>query len=163
LQIEKQYDKILNFYRATTNSDERNTCLRTLGRAKHPELIKRTLGLLFSADVKDQDVYLPIIGLRAHVEGIEALYEYMEANWATLYEKLPPGLSMLGHVVNIMTSGFTSQEQLDRVEKFFEPKNNNGYDQSLAQSTDAIRSKISWISRDREDVAGWIKANGYAK
>lgn len=105
---------------------------------------------------------MPVIGLRTHHEGIEALYEWMEANWELLYEKLPPGLSMLGSMVNIMTSGFTSKQQLERVEKFFDAKNNNGYDQSLAQARDAIRSKISWLERDREDVAAWVKANGYA-
>ncbi|KID67876.1 Aminopeptidase 2 [Metarhizium brunneum] len=159
----EEYDKILNFYRSSTNSDERNTCLRSFGRAKQPELIKRTLDLLFSPEVKTQDVYMPVIGLRAHAEGIEALYSWMEENWAALYEKLPPTLPMLGSMVNIMTSGFTTQKQLERVEKFFGAKNNNGYDQSLAQSIDAIRSKISWLSRDKEDVAGWVKANGYAK
>lgn len=133
-----------------------------MGRAKDPELIKKSLGLLFGPDVKDQDIYLPVIGLRSHPEGIEALYSWMEDNWDTLYEKLPPGLSMLGSMVNIMTSGFTSQAQLDRVNKFFENKNNNGYDQSLAQSRDAIRSKISWLDRDRDDVAAWVKASGYS-
>lgn len=158
---QEQYDKILNFYRNSSNGDERNTCLRSLGRAKQPELIKRTLGLLFSSDVKDQDIYMPVIGLRAHPEGIEALYEYMETNWDLIYKKLPPTLSMLGTMINIMTSGFTSQKQLDRVEKFFADKNNNGYDQSLNQSLDGVRSKISWLGRDREDVAAWVKSNGY--
>ncbi|KAG5918825.1 hypothetical protein E4U53_004050 [Claviceps sorghi] len=159
----EEYDKILNFYYSSSNSDERNTCLRSLGRAKQPELIKRTLGLLFSPGVKDQDIYMPIVGLRTHTEGINALYDWMESNWALLYERLPPALSMLGSVVNIMTSGFTSKAQLDRVDKFFEGKNTNGYDQSLAQSRDAVLSKISWLGRDREDVAAWVKANGYAK
>lgn len=106
---------------------------------------------------------MPVIGLRTHAEGINALYNWMESNWDLLYKRLPPALSMLGSMVNIMTSGFTSQEQLDRVEKFFEGKNTNGYDQSLAQSIDAVRSKISWLGRDREDVAAWVKTNGYAK
>lgn len=104
---------------------------------------------------------MPVIGLRAHPEGIEALYEYMETNWDLIYKKLPPTLSMLGTMVNIMTSGLTSQKQLDRVEKFFADKNNNGYDQSLNQSLDGVRSKISWLGRDREDVAAWVKSNGY--
>lgn len=106
---------------------------------------------------------MPVVGLRTHPEGINALYEWMESNWALLYERLPPGLSMLGSMVNIMTSGFTSKAQLDRVDKFFEGKNTNGYDQSLAQSRDAVLSKISWLGRDREDVAEWVKTNGYTK
>ncbi|KAL3958106.1 hypothetical protein ACCO45_008684 [Purpureocillium lilacinum] len=158
----EEYEHVLNYYRSSTSSDERNTCLRVLGRAKDPELIKRTLGLLFGSEVKDQDVYMPVSGLRTHAEGIEALFAYMEENWELVYKRLPPGLTMLGSMVMIFTSGFTKKEQLAKVDKFFEGKNTNGFNQSLEQSKDAVRSKISWLERDREDVAAWLKANGYA-
>ncbi|PHH86950.1 hypothetical protein CDD83_9549 [Cordyceps sp. RAO-2017] len=157
----EEYDKILDFYQASTSSDERNICLRTLGRAKDPELIKRTLGLLFGNEVKDQDVYMPVSGLRGHAAGIEAMFTWMTENWDKMYERLPPSLSMLGTMVSIMTSGFTTQEQLSRVDKFFGDKSLSGYDQSLEQSKDSVRSKISWLGRDRQDVAAWLKANGY--
>ncbi|SPQ18710.1 e6161c0a-8b7d-450a-8963-9931011f78fc [Thermothielavioides terrestris] len=157
----EEYDAVLNFYRTSTNSDERNTALRCLGRAKDPELIKRTLDLLFSGEIKDQDIYMPTSGLRSHPEGIEALFTWMTENWEELIKKLPPALSMLGTMVTILTSSFTKKEQLARVEKFFEGKNTNGFDQSLAQSLDAIRSKISWVERDRADVGAWLKENGY--
>lgn len=117
---------------------------------------------MFSEEVKDQDIYMPASGLRTHPEGIEALFTWMTSNWDALYKKLPPALSMLGSMVNICTSGFTTKEQLERVEKFFADKNTNGFDKSLAQSLDAIRSKIAWVDRDRGDVAGWVKENGYS-
>ncbi|PNP55420.1 hypothetical protein THARTR1_04250 [Trichoderma harzianum] len=159
----EEYDKIIGLYHSSTNSDERNTCLRSLGRAKDPELIKRTLALLLNGEVKDQDIYMPAAGLRTHPEGIEALFTWMTENWDELYKRHPPTLPMLSSMVSLLTSGFTTSEQLARVEKFFSGKNNNGYDQSLAQSKDAIRSKISWLERDRQDVADWVKTNGYSK
>ncbi|KAK0632262.1 peptidase family M1-domain-containing protein [Immersiella caudata] len=159
----EEYDAILNFYHTSTNSDERNTALRSLGRAKDPELIKRTLSLLFSGEVKDQDIYMPTAGLRGHANGVEALFACMTENWDELVKKLPPALSLLGTMVTICTSGFTNQEQLVRVEKFFADKPTAGFDQSLAQSLDAIRSKVSWLERDRTDVTDWLKASGYLK
>lgn len=151
----------MNFYRKSTNGDERNTALRCLGRAKQPELIQKTLDLLFSGEVKDQDIYLPTAGLRSHAEGIDALFKWMTENWDEIYKRFPSGLSMLGSLVQIMTSSFTKAEQLEAVEAFFKDKDTKGYDKSLAQSTDSIRSKISWLGRDREDVADWLKQNGY--
>jgi aminopeptidase 2 len=117
--------------------------------------------MLSGSEVKDQDIYMPTTGLRGHPEGIEALFTWMENNWDELTKRLPPALSMLGTMVTIFTSSFTTKEQLARVEKFFADKNTNGFDQSLAQSLDAIRSKIAWIERDRADVAAWVKENGY--
>jgi aminopeptidase 2 len=120
------------------------------------------LALLFSGEVKDQDIYMPISALRTHAAGVEAMFAWMEENWEELVKRLPPALSMLGSMVTILTSGFTQKEQLARVEKFFADKATNGFDQSLAQSMDSVRSKIAWLERDREDVAAWLKANGYS-
>jgi aminopeptidase 2 len=139
----------------------RNTALRCLGRAKDPELIKRTLELLVNGEVKDQDIYMPTGGLRSHPEGINALFAWMKENWDDLVKRFPPALSMLGSLVTIFTSSFTKREQIAEVEKFFEGKSTNGFDQSLAQSLDSIRSKISWVERDKEDVKKWLEENGY--
>lgn len=157
----EEYDAILNFFRTSNNADERNTALRCLGRANAPELIKQTLDLTFNGEVKDQDVYMPLAGLRSHPEGINALFEWMTSNWELITIKVPPALVMLGHLVNILTSSFTTKEQLEKVEKFFADKSTVGFDMNLAQSLDAIRSKVAWLERDREDVAAWAKENKY--
>lgn len=38
------------------NNDEKNVALRSLGRSKNPENIKKTLALALNGEVKDQDV-----------------------------------------------------------------------------------------------------------
>ncbi|KAJ9626577.1 Aminopeptidase 2 mitochondrial [Taxawa tesnikishii (nom. ined.)] len=154
---EAEYDAILNEYRTAKTSDERNTALRAIGRARKPELIKRTLQLPLSKEVKEQDIYLPIGGLRSHKEGIVALWNWMKENWDTIQKKLPPGLSMLGSVVSLCTSSFTSEAQLKEIESFFKERSTKGFDQSLAQSFDAIRAKAGWLERDRADVEKWLK------
>jgi len=147
---------ILDIYRNSKNSDERNTALRSLGRARNPELIKKTLTLPFGGEVKEQDVYLPLGALRTYPEGIEQLYGWMTENWDEIAKKFPAGLSMLGSIVSICTSSFTSPAQLDRIQAFFADKNTKGFDQSLAQSSDAIRAKSAWLARDRDDVQNWV-------
>jgi aminopeptidase 2 len=87
----------------------------------------------------------------------------MTENWDALEKKLPPGLTMLGSVVTICTSSFTSAEQIKVIEDFFAKKSTKGFDQSLAQSMDAIKAKGQWIGRDSEDVKTWLKDHGYLK
>jgi aminopeptidase 2 len=157
----EEYDIILNESRTAATSDERNTALRAIGKASKAELIQRTLALPLSDEVKAQDIYLPIAGLRAHDQGITALWDWMKKNWGALYERLPPGLSMLSTVVSLCTSSFTHRDQMADVEAFFKQKNTKGFDQSLAQSLDAIRAKSQWLERDRDDLKEWLKANGY--
>ncbi len=158
---EKEYDNILNEYRTAKDADERNTALRSLGRAKGERLINRTLSLPLSEEVKGQDVYLPIAGMRSDAEGIRALWGWMKANWDELQEKCPPGLTMLGSIVQICTSGFTTEEQLKEMRQFFDGRSTKGFDRALEQSSDSIRAKASWLARDRTDVEGWLGAHGY--
>ncbi|PSK43729.1 Aminopeptidase 2 [Elsinoe australis] len=158
---ESEYDTILNIYRTAKTSDERNTALRAIGRANKPELIKRTLELPLSKEVKEQDIYLPLGGLRTHKEGIVALWNWMKDNWDTIQSKLPPGLSMLGSVVSLCTSSFTSEAQIKEIDDFFKERSTKGFDQSLAQSFDAIRAKEGWLKRDRDDVEGWLRERKY--
>jgi aminopeptidase 2 len=157
-----EYDTILNVYRTAPNADERNTALRALGRAKSADLIQKTLSLPLNADeVKPQDIYLPLAGLRNHTEGITALWTWMTANWEQLQKVLPPGLAMLSSVVAICTSAFTQLDQWDTVEAFFTGRSTKGFDRALAQSKDGVRAKDMWRTRDGEDVRTWLKEKGY--
>ncbi|KAI0382042.1 peptidase family M1-domain-containing protein [Hypomontagnella monticulosa] len=157
-----EYDAVLNFFRKSSNSDERNTALRCIGRSKDPALIKQTLDLVLSGEVKSQDIYLPASGLRSHAEGIEALFTWLTEKWPEINKRLSGNPPILGSMVTICTSSFAKQEQLDRVEEFFKTIDTKTFAQPLAQSKDAIRSKISWLGRDRDDVAAWVKENGYS-
>lgn len=158
---EKEYEAILNEYRTAANSDERNAALRSLGRARQPELIQRTLAYSISKEVKDQDIYLPLAGLRAHREGMEAIWSWMKENWDLLKKKMPPSFTLLGSVISIATSGFTHKDQLQDVEQFFKDKEQKGFDRNLAQSIDSIRAKMGWLERDGKDVEQWLKKNQY--
>ena len=69
---------------------------------------------------------MPIGGLRTHPDGIEALYGWMTENWDELTRRFPAGLSMLGTLVSICTSSFSSQKDLARVRAFFSSKSTKG-------------------------------------
>lgn len=112
-------------------------------------------------EVKEQDIYLPISALRSHPEGIEALFDWMQENWDELARRLPAGLSMLGSMVTICTSSFTSEADRARVENFFSGRSTKGFEMGLAQSLESIQAKAAWLGRDRADVASWVKDNGY--
>jgi len=119
---EKEYNIVLDRYRNAPTSDEKNTALRSLGAAEDPALIQRTLELARSDEVKNQDIYMPLAGLRGHVTGIEARWAWLKKNWDELYKRLPPSLGMLGTVVQITTSSFCTESQLKEVEEFFASK-----------------------------------------
>ena len=173
---EKEWETVRNTYLHPSSTEEKYTALRALGRTRVPSLIRKTLDMSFSDEVKEQDLYMPYQGLRTHPDGAKALWKFAKDNWSTLEKKLPPGLSMLSSVLQIVTTTFSSQEAIDDIQSYFRKRDTSGYDkggsclpyylnwtnfQGLAQSLDTIRGKASWLKRDREDVQAWLKQNKY--
>ncbi|KKK27016.1 aminopeptidase [Aspergillus rambellii] len=158
---EKEYDVVLDRFRNAPTSDEKTTALRSLGTAEDPKLIQRSLALALGDEVKSQDIYMPLGGLRGHKAGVEARWAWLKDNWDAIYKRLPPGLGMLSSVVQISTASLCTEEQLKDVQSFFADKDTKGFDRAVDQSLDAIRAKISWVNRDRKDVGSWLKSNGY--
>jgi len=103
----------------------------------------------------------PTARLRTHPEGIVALWTFAKENWGTLIQKLPPSLSMLGSVVQIVSNNFSSLDAVEDIEAFFRDKSTKGFNQALAQSLDAIRAKASWVERDAGDVGRWLTEKGF--
>ena len=118
----KEYEVVLDRFRNAPTSDEKTTALRCLGAAQDPELIKRTLGLAMGDEVKNQDIYMPLGGLRNSTEGIEARWAWLQENWDSIYQRLPPSLGMLGTVVQLTTAAFCTEAQLNEVKAFFDAK-----------------------------------------
>jgi aminopeptidase 2 len=118
----KEYEVVYDRFRNAPTSDEKTTALRCLGTAEDPELIKRTLGLATSDEVKNQDIYMPLGGLRNHPTGIEARWTWLKENWDEIFKRLPPSLGMLGTVVQLTTSSFCTEAQLKDVQEFFAAK-----------------------------------------
>ncbi|KAJ5721327.1 uncharacterized protein N7483_009261 [Penicillium malachiteum] len=157
----KEYEVVLDRFRHAPTSDEKTTALRCLGAAEDPALIQRTLGLAMCDEVKNQDIYMPLSGLRNSAVGIQTRWTWLQENWDLIYQRLPPSLGMLGTVVQLTTASFCTQAQLDEVKAFFDAKDTKGYDRAVEQSLDAIRAKVSWVERDNKDVESWLDQNKY--
>lgn len=154
----REFEQLYEIYQHPASTEEKIAALRAFGRFETEEILDRVTGMLMKTDViKPQDIYIPMQGMRAHAKGVEKLWQWITGNWDDLYKLLPPGLSMLGSVVTIATSGFTKDEQKKDVQAFFANKNTNGYDQSLAQSLDMITAKSNWAKRDTDKIYKWIQ------
>jgi aminopeptidase 2 len=149
-----QYQTVLDFSRTAETSDQRNSALRTLGQSR--QMIPQTLELLLSGKIRDQDIYLPIGGLRSSREGIEGLFGWMTNNWDAIYKKFPKESTMIGSIVAYSVGGLSTQKQLDAVEQFFGNKSKAGFDRSLAQATDSVRARVTWTERDNQDLRQWL-------
>lgn len=157
----EEYETLLNIYKNSSNTDEKLAALRSLGMFKDSSLIERTLSYLLDGTVLKQDIFTPLVGLRSHQEGIEAMWKWAQNNWDEIVSRLQPGSPLLGHVLTLTTSGYTSTKAANEITAFFAAKDTRGYDQNLAQALDNIKAKAQWVERDRIVVSNYLKQNGY--
>lgn len=180
---EKEFNAIWNSYLTSTTAGQKDLALRAIASSEDPALIKKVLELAMGKDVKTQDLYKPIGGLRGSSQGIEIRWNWMKDNWYTIHNKLRTAGSLLGSVVQTCTASLCTEQQASDVETFFKTKDTKvtftclfgspreiclltchflqSFDMSIAQSLDAIRAKAAWVKRDGKDVETWLKANGY--
>lgn len=151
---EKEYEILYKAFMDHNNPpDVRLTALRTLGQSKDPQLIQRTLSLLESKDVKDQDIMYLLVPLTGHKEGIEAMWKCLQDKWDMINKRVPNSVgSIKSAVIGLMTSGFTSTFKASEISAFFADKDTKAFNKKLEQVLDSIRGKSNWVTRDREDV-----------
>ncbi|CCG82092.1 Aminopeptidase 2 [Taphrina deformans PYCC 5710] len=156
---EAEYEVLLEtFHDHTNGSDLRNTALRTLGYSTDPKLMQRTLSMVETDDVKSQDLMYPLVGLSTHKEGIQALFKYLTENYATIDKRVPNSVgSLKAAVVGIMTSGFTTVDKVEEIQRFFADKDTKAFNKRLEQVYDGIRGRSNWVARDREDVKNFLQ------
>ncbi|CCE83180.1 Piso0_003752 [Millerozyma farinosa CBS 7064] len=160
---EKEYSQLLDIYQNSSEEEEKLTALRALGMFRDPEILDRLIGELLNTEfLKPQNIYVPLASLRSHKIGIEKLWHWLSREWDDIHKAFPSGLSMLGTIVMVSTTGFTTFEQKSEVQSFFEKKSTKGFDQALARSLDVITTKALWAKRDSEKVARWLRENGYS-
>lgn len=158
------FDRLYHIYTHPTSVEEKIAALRAFGRFENDAILDKVTSLLLQTKiVKSQDIYIPMQGMRVHRKGVEKLWKWITTNWDAVYELLPPGLSMLGSVVTLTSSGFTQEAQKEEVKKFFDNKNTKGFDCNLAQLLDMITAKTNWASRDSSKIKAWLQKGKYFK
>ena len=119
---EKAFNVIWQSYLTSTTAGQKDLALRAIGSSKNPALIKKTLEFAISKDVKTQDVYKPIGGLRGSRSGIEIRWNWMKDNWDTIHKRLLTAGTLLGSVVQQVTASLCTEEQARDVENFFKSR-----------------------------------------
>lgn len=144
-------------YLSTTTVDGREICLSALGRVRKLELIQKVLDFMLSSKVKTQDKHTPAIALASNHRARRALWEYIKAHWDMIYKQLSGNMVVLDRFVKNTLNKFASQDVLEDIERFFQDRDNSGYERGLQIVSDSVRGNISWVNRDKDAVEKWLK------
>ncbi|GJJ77589.1 aminopeptidase 2 [Entomortierella parvispora] len=158
----KKFEQVLNYYRTTPKQDQQSMALVALGAAVHgQEMIQRVLELVLSSEVRSQDVSYVISGLAMNFEARHAAWNWIKANWTTLYERFKGSVDMLGFLVKIPVRCMADEAIIQDLTDFFADKDVKEFDRDLEQSKEAVGVRSKWVSRDGPALEAWLVENGH--
>ena len=90
------------------------------------------------------------------------LWKYIQDNFDPIKEKLGKNMVVLDRFIKQSLIRFNDREVEKEIAKFFEGKDNRGYDRSLKVISDTILGRAAYKERDGKVVLEWLNAHGYA-
>ncbi len=156
------YEAVKQEYFKTTSIDGKDICLYALGQAQTADLVVDFLDFQFSDQVAIQDIHAGSISLAANPNARDTLWQWIKNNWETVDKKLSGNSVVLSRYLKKTLERFASHEVKRDIVKFFEGKDQRGYDRSIIQASDSIGVNADYKERDEQLVLEWLKAHGYA-
>lgn len=156
-----EYEAVKQEFLTTTSIDGKELALVSMGRVQSPELAEEFINFLYSDHVAIQDVHSGGASLAANPKTRLAHWEYIKTNWTTLREKLGGNMVVVDRLLRVSLNKFASREIGQDIAKFFEGKDNRGYDRGLGIVADTVSGNASYKERDEVSILEWLGKRDY--
>jgi aminopeptidase N len=153
------YDRYLSRMKAVASDpEEYYRFFNTLPYFRDPALIRRTLELSISDDVRTQDTATLIAGLLVRPWGREAAWSFVKTRWDTLTSRLGTfqGIPIIVGAVG----SFCSLEAAADVRQFFAEHPVKTSERTLRQSIEKIEGCAAFHKRQAPALRQWLQASG---
>ncbi len=152
----KTFDKLLNLYTTSTNSEEKITLCAALTGFRQLPLIKRSLELIISDAVRMQDVAYWVGYSFSNRFAKAETWKWMVEHWEWLEENLSADLSFYLFPV-YAARAFTDAKLLPIYKKFFTAHMRPSIKRSVAQGIEIIEWQSNWRKRDLPALKQFFK------
>ncbi|GMK57699.1 hypothetical protein CspeluHIS016_0405330 [Cutaneotrichosporon spelunceum] len=152
---EKEYEAMLQVYEQPPVPMARNDAIWALTAARDPKLMQRTVDMIASDAVKDQDVYLFFMGMAANPAARRNGAQYLMDQWDELNKRFHASYGLRNAIAGAF-GALSSKEDLAKVETFIKDNDTAKYATILEQAVEGMRARVAWVERDTDDVSSWF-------
>lgn len=153
----EDYDSLYNIINTSKAVETRELVLTALGSVTNEELIQKSLSLILSPDIPIMDVQFVAISLSKNGSAKWAFWKYLKENYDQIYQRLNVNRVVFDRFVKFTLGHFASIKAHDEIKDFFKDKDIYGFERSLEQVLDAIKTNAAWVERDAISVENWLK------
>ena len=154
---ETTYDSMHGLAIKEQFQEERLRLYGALTRFPGANLIKKTLGISMTEEVRSQDTVSLIMQTSANPNmGTRLAWDFMKQNWTELDRRYGQGGFAMMRLVSI-AGGFTKPEERTEVDKFFAEHPVPSATRSIQQTLERIDLNIKWLDRNRAELSKWFQ------
>ena len=146
------YDRMWELERAAELHEEKIRFLVSMARFQQEELLRETLERSLTDDVRLQDTIFVVAAVAANNRGRNLAWEFLKEQWDEFDRRYGGGGFGLMRLVAI-TNAFTTNEQRNDVEAFFEAHPTPAAERTIRQALERIALNVAWLYRNRDELA----------
>ncbi len=147
------YESLWNLKRGAPSQEEEVRLLAALTQFEQPGLVRDALERSLGDEVRSQDTITMVVRAAGTRTGRDLTWEFVKENWGEFDRRYGDGGFQIMRLVSI-TSGFTTRERLEDVERFFRDNPTPSADMSIRQSLERVRLNVAWLERNAAELAG---------
>ena len=146
------YDRMWELERAAELHEEKIRFLISMARFQQEELLRETLERSLTDDVRLQDTIFVVTAVAANNQGRNFAWDFLKEQWEEFDRRYGGGGFGLMRLVSI-TNHFTTNEQRDDVEAFFDAHPTPAAERTIRQALERIALNVAWLDRNRDELA----------
>ena len=142
----KTHADLLNLYRNAGTAEERLRFLGAMCGFQNTRLLVRTLNFSQTAEVRSQNMQLPIMKVAANPRGKKILWPWLKKNWKRLNKKVGSGNPLLNRIVASIASVADDSMEAE-ITGFFRKNPAPGTERTQAQMLERVRIHSALLRR----------------
>ncbi len=150
---ETEYAEFLGKFKAARTPQEEQRYLYALAGFREAALLRRTLGLTLSGDIRSQDAPYVVRSLLMNVHGREMAWQFVKEQWDVLERRYP--LGGLRRMCEGITGLATAALEED-VRQFFTSRNISLGGKTLEQYLEQLRIAVAFREREGGGLAAYL-------
>ena len=151
------YDTFWRLRSEAELAEEKVRLLSSLARFEDRGLLSDLLDRSLGDEVRSQDTMIVVVQAAGNKDGRDLTWRFVEENWDEFDRRYGKGGFAIMRIVGI-TGGFTTMEQHDEVQRFFDEHPVPSAARTVQQSLERIRLNVKWLELNRDPIGEWLAA-----
>uniref|UniRef100_A0A671EKE2 Aminopeptidase n=3 Tax=Rhinolophus ferrumequinum TaxID=59479 RepID=A0A671EKE2_RHIFE len=152
------WNSLLEHYELSVSGAEKNKILYALSTSKHQEKLMKLIELAMEGKViKTQDLASLLHAIARNPKGQQLAWNFVRENWTHLLKKFDLGSFAMRFIISGTTSHFSSKDELQEVQLFFESLKAQGSHLDIFQIVlETIPKNIEWLEKNLPTLRTWL-------